>query len=753
MANYGLKYFCEFDQLNSTTIRYRLEFLFKDYSGTANRVMASSLPVEHQYQDDSPKAPIKGSNLRIKIINEGWLPITSFYHTDDNGIKVDFYYGSQLMFTGFLVQDDCAELMVDYNHELQLSATDGIGLLKDIPFGTTKILGSNVQYLIYENGTVTKVAPHSIIISGCNYTPIVGTQFEFNGVNYTPNAIIQGSGFVTVTVAETVITESSINGFISVYGIFSYYERNNFLAIFRTCIRNIGLSLPVNVYCSIYELAMKHTNSPLQQIFIDCQTFASKSNYDVLSIILSRFNLTLVQAFGKWHIIHWDEINTSNHAIQYFEYDAEYGILTGSNTLDQNIISGIGMPTILQSGNIKKIYRPFQFSKETFNYKQPINLIVNANLQLLGALVSSIVSGNNTVNTYEFPINNLPNNKIWTHINGDTSKIVVETSNITNTEVARYILQPKITNEQTGYNGFAHFQLNTIEVNQGDRFNFQCAIKCVLGALRNVKYRFGFYLQDTSNRYYALQNSSGAFEWNHLTGPTPQTIGFAHTVGRAESVNYFQYDLSQEGSQKEVPLFPADGLLYIKIFGTNDTNISQPNVSCEIKDINITFDNYITESTRIIGQTHKTEQKNTFINNSDEVEFITDDSPRNTIDGTLFTTNYTNVIQRRAIKWQLGNLLQNKHLGQIITGEIIQWRSIPRSIIDGTFRGLINDDKHISALSVITNEQSEGDVFIFGTLNIDYRNNTFSGTLWSIYKMGEQSADINYNFEYLYKTD
>ena len=132
---YGLKYQGEFSSISE--VDYHLEILEKDYTGINYSLQMAAVPVVHSWNTDDIKAPVKGSSLSIRYLNKGSIPIESFYSNADDHFKVIFYQGSKVLFVGYLVQDDCIEPMLDYTHEVTLSANDNLGLLKDIELDIT----------------------------------------------------------------------------------------------------------------------------------------------------------------------------------------------------------------------------------------------------------------------------------------------------------------------------------------------------------------------------------------------------------------------------------------------------------------------------------------------------------------------------------------------------------------------------------------------------------------------------------------
>lgn len=133
---YGLKYQTQFTSQsddNTPSKLYTLQFEFLDYSGGATSLTGGSTTVIQKCTVDDPFAPIKGQSLEIRLLNYGNLPITAFYHDSDVGVRVRLLDSiGAVLFIGFIVQDDIAEPMIDYVHEIALSANDSLGLLKGV---------------------------------------------------------------------------------------------------------------------------------------------------------------------------------------------------------------------------------------------------------------------------------------------------------------------------------------------------------------------------------------------------------------------------------------------------------------------------------------------------------------------------------------------------------------------------------------------------------------------------------------------
>lgn len=147
---YGIHYQIEFqspqkaDTVNNNI--FNVNILQQDYAGTVTKLRGAAVPFKLSYQsgDDSIITTIRGSECEINFYNIGPTPLTTFYSEDDEEWKIEFYLHQTsgfvinlLLWTGFIVQDDCEEEFQDVPYVVTLRGTDNLGLLKDVPLYTT----------------------------------------------------------------------------------------------------------------------------------------------------------------------------------------------------------------------------------------------------------------------------------------------------------------------------------------------------------------------------------------------------------------------------------------------------------------------------------------------------------------------------------------------------------------------------------------------------------------------------------------
>lgn len=816
MATYGLKYQSTFDPIGpvSATPVYTLEIHEKDYVGSVTDVICAGVPVVHSWQTDDPKAPIKGSSLSISLINKNnSLPLESFFSTDDDQFKVRFKWLSQLMFEGFLVQDDCTETMVDFTHEINLSANDNLGLLKDVALDKAKIIYTLVTQV---NDTWSLTAPHTLTVpAGIGSAAQAGDVINiFSMIFNVTYHVTDASGGVNLLVSETVVTGSpGGSDDIELNRPVLFADKITLATVLNNCLAATGLELATHVFCNYYTAgastvivttfsaiaslnqitvdikASKFTVgqtiditgsisndgtytivsiTPFSFFFsklvvveslvdesatpsvtvswdqtlywldtlIDPQTFLKDdiiydNCYAILEKLFIRFGCTGFQAKGVWNIVHWDELRYSGYAIPGFIYDTNFNI-TGETTLDNGFAKfqiGIAEVTKAENGLLHKILSPLQYAKETFNYKQPARLLRNFDLQELGELLNTSTTGSGITlqTTREYAVT-------WWNLStrpdsGTGTHFIRVVSDYLDNEISRLLV---LTQDVYSYK---------IEANKNDAFIFSFTFKTEDSQAGPVTVQAFVEITDGITTNYYHNPASATTGWQVGTG-------FAYTIFTGDNTNEWH---TVEINSTQFPV-PFDGILtfYLRVADLSGT-INET----YYRDIRLEYFFYINESTKIIGHTHTTEQLTTSIKQNEEDEIFMDDSPRNSIAGTLYLDTFVGIIQERTSRWFLANSGDTRRLGDLTTFEMEFWRRIVRSILEGTFYGLVSSDSdHASLLTVFNYTFFPGLNFVGGTMEIDYRNNRFSGTLWEIVEDSEVDADLtsNYEFKYLYST-
>jgi len=823
---YGLKYICEFTGGPNGLQPYTVELWFKDWSGTFYNIVGGSSPVTHGWDKDEPKPGIKGSSIDMQFRNPGNLPLSAFYSTDDDNCLVIYKWGSQVLFTGYLVQDDCNEIMVDFNHYINLTATDNLGLLKGISLlDAARLWGEKTTYTTYINRDSNYVfsvteGPGTFPVQPGDPIEIIITDPDgvpYNGVYLVQQVAIVGGVVTQMQVATFISLPLSFGlGFTGTVVLTRPVDlsgRVSLAAIIRMCLLSTNLNLNCDVYANIIETV---TTTPrfLEETFEGGNDYTTGNNewkkcYDVLNIILERFNATLFQAEGVWNIVRWDELRYYNNEVTGFRYNSEMEY-TGTIIQQDIFTTGFEQVTYPVTGITKSILGAFKYDKETFNYKQPANLLRNKDWQTLGDKLSETTVGS----------------EIWTEytmaewFNYDAGSpyperiIRVVTDVTTGLEVTRYGLVRGATfsdrNSAQSYN---------IEISEGDIVKLGFSYRTNVSQPGNVNNVFSLRLKDGTTTNYVQDDLS----WGRPNG-------YTYNVHSGDNTNNWH------SVQIDAAPAPFSGILNVYLAECTASSADETwykNFSFEI-----IFG--INESTNIIGQTHQNTQNQNPKANED-VEIFIDDSPRNSIQGTLFLPTFTGLLQDRTSTWMRPTYTESLRLGNITTFEQLYWRRTARTKLEGQMYGLVqnlnrtlrytltgsvgevdidtglykvissalptgvflpgvtfelsgtgtNDGtytvdsvidattflvvevmpgglyvgeyvltldailpRHISMLTIINYVGLSGLNFIFGRLTIDYARNNFNGTFWEQWRTGEVDSDIRnyYEFKYLYET-
>jgi hypothetical protein len=609
---YGVKYIVEFSTLT-------LKISQKDYVGDTTGIEAGSPAVLHKWDEDNPMPPIKGSSLTVTVTD---VPLLDFYANNDDEFKCDlFKEDNTLLFSGFLVQDDCMEDVDDLTHPVTLSFTDNLGLLKDATF--------------------------------------------------------DGEVFTTSK--------------LTLFNVITY------------CIQQTGINLPLNIFSKLKEDSQSAGLSFLQQTLIAKESFLKSEReydncYSVLETILKDLGATIIQANGQWNIIRFLEGQVTG-----FTYDDTYAFI-GAVNYPAPVQFGLNLPLYPEAGYHKKIQRPYRVVKETFNYKLPFQILKNADLKELGSLRNTYSDVANIVKEYDFPK--------WFDSTlapqASTYFIRVVTDPLGN-ELERYVV----------VKGDA-IMSTAIEGDTGDAIKFAFNIRTRPGAPLPANLVFVIQLTNGTTIRYADEDGK---TWKSTTGYSKP----------------FTTDLSQwQNVEITTGRLPFSGL--VRVFLT----LATPSASDEThyNDLRFTYTAYINESTKITGHTHTTTQDLNTKNKSEE-DIDIDDSPRNFVSGTLFLNVLNGSIQARTTKWNLG-----KRLGQIVVGEQKQWRSRPRTILEGNLYG----DVYVSPLNTFKNPAFPELNFVPGNMEIDYAGEKCSGTMYELYDTAEPLITSEYKFDYIYDT-
>lgn len=752
----GLKYTGSFDSIR-TQSRYTIEIYQDSYDDEPIDFILAATPVVQEWQEDDPLAPIKGSTLTINLTTSNGLSLLDFYSDNDNEFRVKLIDETTFntLFDGFIQQDDCSEVQVDFVHTITLTATDNLGTIKDIGLGRAAELFGD---LIAVGGIPVAFVPGSYIVIdwGADWPVRPGQTFTVGGSTFTMVTNlgeIDGTydgwciqvveiipsvppGTLAITYKET----QSLDGYVPLMTFIK-------LCLRATYVQNMGLNVYNHITPSDGEIFVATFQTRIfEDVTILGNTFLKNNEYmscyDVLEIIMKRFNMSCFQSLGSWWIVRYPDLfldfEEGQTVIDYYNYNSDFVYV---DLLQINKSYVIATNGYVETGLLKSIIRPFRRTLETFNYVQPEDLLENSQFTNLGPLINNYVDGTNTI--YNYYLNR------WIH-GGDGDTPIRIVYDVNNKEIERYVSCP--------FNSFADSQ--PIEINIDDTFEYSFSIRTNIGPSGAFLYVLlnMITLTDGTITYYLKNDGS----WT-----------------TTEDLNNLTIALSSGQDMKEwtaatfkANKAPINGVLTIKIRPCTYF-VVDPDMETYWKDLKLTVSHIVAGQGQVNGHTHNASQSRK-LNNVNDVEILIDNSLRSTISGTLFTTNVTGLLQDRCTTWEFGSGYNTgfpgvvyDNLGQLITQTYMFQRYKSRTKFNGNLLSIRNANGILSNLAIFSNGFA-GDLLhnkmLLGSVAIDYKNDSAEFTMWEVFNSETGYVDnftdytnylfnILYQFNYLYENN
>lgn len=632
---YGLKYFSEFNTISSQNLTFRLEISKKNYTGDDQEITLTANGCVQEWQEDDPFAPIKGCTLNIGIVNDGTISLDDFYSEDDDEYYVELIRTDTMLtlFRGYILQDDSQDIVVDYAHELNIVATDNLGTLKDVLLidaaakfgGTTTFtnidINTNGQAFVTDRPELSGLKP--------------GQEFSIDSSLYIGNYTCIGltydnvSSLWYINVGQDLPAFGNLTSDIIIKTPVEINEHVNLLTLVRLCLKSTNVTCGLKVGSKIYPEGGS-IERWLDSTLVYGGTFltdnSSDNCYDVLEKIMSRFNATLFQTWGQWHIVRFGELfagfnrEPNKYQIEGEQYTDNFAYL---GPFTDNHLFNINANEV-ETGLIKSIIRPYKFVSETFNYVEQRGLVRNTNLSQVGNLNNQTVVGSNTVYSYDADF--------FTDTASFFSSIEV-TKNANDIEISRYL---KIDgNSYLTERGLAVMS-DQVEINAGAKVTISYDLRVddnTISPGYAGSYPTYFVCYDGTNQFY-LQTD--------LTFSTSVTNIYKYNIP-------VPGDLENWHSLNIEFVIPFDCKFYFYFRHYNAL------ITYDTFYRNIQFiaqGNYI-ENSKTIGQIH-TATQTANIKNVLEKNIGLDNAPSNIIKGALFIDQLTaNGLQQLAGNWVL----------------------------------------------------------------------------------------------------
>jgi hypothetical protein len=753
----GLKYTSSFDSIR-TQSRYNLEIYQDSYDSTPINVILAATPIVQEWQEDDPLAPIKGSTLTINLTTSGGLSLLDFYSDNDNEFRVKFIEDSTstTLFEGFILQDDCSEVQIDFIHEIVLTASDNLGTIKDINLGRAAELFGDTTITASVPCVFNPAGPYIVINYGPEWPVQPGQTFTIDGTPFTMVTNLGEIDFVYTGWCIQIVEEIPtlvIGTFDVAYNIpLSLDGYIPLLTFIKLCLKSTYLDLPLSVYCHITptdgeifldtgETRMLEDVTLLGNTFLKGNEYMSC--YDVLEVIMKRFNMTCFQSINSWWIVRTPDLfldyQQGETTINYYKYLANSFVYDDRYSINKSYTIATG--AYVETGLLKSIIRPYRMTLETFNYIQPEDLLCNSQFTDLGPLRQVTTGGGFTNREYELPC--------WYNYDGGSPypdrfiRVVFEGDR----EVDRYVVVTGNT-----FDSARSVQSEDIEMNEGDIIDYSFEFQTDVSQPGSVNTVFAVRITDGTLTKYLQTDGSWA-----------NTIGYVYNTGTGQNTNEWQ-TVSMKSDRlpfnSKMNIFLAEATVH-----TSDET--------RYRNLRLSLSYFVAGQGQVNGHSHTASQSKQ-LNNINDVEIMIDNSFRASINGTLFLTTQTGIFQDKCTTWKFGEGINTgipgtiyPNLGQLVTSTYMFQRFIPRSKFNGNLLYIKNQNGIMSNLAIFSNEFSGPSLhnkMLLGSLAIDYKNDSAQFTMWEVFNSEFGYIDnfidytsylynILYEFNYLYENN
>jgi hypothetical protein len=755
----GLKYTGSFDSIRNGNSRYVVNIYQESYTGDPITIILGATPVVQEWQEDDSLAPIKGSTLTINLTTSVGLSLLDFYSDNDNEYLVrligdDVTGSNTVLFEGYILQDDCSEVQVDFVHEITLTATDNLGTIKDINLDRAAFLFGDVTTLTNIGCAFVPAGPY-IVINVATWNVQPSQTFTIDGTPFTMVANLGEIDLVYTGWCIQIIEEIpalvigtfdityrqvvSLEGYIPLITFIKLCLRSTYLDLTLSVINHIAPADGV-IFLDTGETRIFEDVTILSNTFLKNNEYMSC--YDVLEIIMKRFNMSCFQSLNSWWIVRYPDLfldyEQGETLVDYYKYEETTFSYFDKFTINKSFI--IDSNNKVETGLLKSIIRPYRRTLETFNYVQPEDLLCNSQFTDLGLLINTYADGSNTIRNYTVPC--------WEALFEGNFFLRVVT-NADNEEIDRYV---GTVSNSAGLS-------SPIPLEKDDTFewSFQVRTDDSLAGFFTFIFYQGVSITDGTTTYY-LKNDGSWTTTNAYENLTFQ-INTGDNANQWHTVTY------------KANRVPIDCLMSIKL--TPATVIVTPGLETYYKDLRLTVNWEVAGQGQVTGHSHTASQSKK-LNNVNDVEIIIDNTERSSISGTLFLTSQTGILQDKCTTWKFGEGYNTgipiqiyNNIGQLVTQTYMFQRYKPRTKFNGNLLYLRNVNGVLSNLAIFSNEfigDLQHNKMLLGSVAIDYKNDSAEFTMWEVFNSETGYVDnftdytnylfnILYQFNYLYENN
>ena len=201
---YGTRYILQFNS-EKYNHDYKILVKEKDYAGQSENKALGAAPVLRRDDSDSG---ISGTSLELVIQADVDGELTSLYTVDNKKFLVELYRNGVLVWCGYVLPEKYSEPYIAVPYDVSVTASDGLGILKDIPFALTgeRTLFDVIKYCCDQ----TELSLDFVIFSSLTESSMKKDNSVF------PQATFDSSAFSGKTCYEVLgILMTSLDAFVT----------------------------------------------------------------------------------------------------------------------------------------------------------------------------------------------------------------------------------------------------------------------------------------------------------------------------------------------------------------------------------------------------------------------------------------------------------------------------------------------------------------------------------------------------------
>lgn len=152
--SWAIKYRKEFTDILG--LDWKIEIEEDAYAGSVIVIPESTdSPLNIQYLANSDElfdTPIKGSKADLTIYANSNFQWVDLYTYQDQHFRMSIYYNSTLYWRGYVLSDNYQEPYDTPDYAVTVSATDGLGILKNYLYASSDVVSGGTETITYYNG-------------------------------------------------------------------------------------------------------------------------------------------------------------------------------------------------------------------------------------------------------------------------------------------------------------------------------------------------------------------------------------------------------------------------------------------------------------------------------------------------------------------------------------------------------------------------------------------------------------------------